>query len=115
MIYGETTIANNTATNSSRGGIALQQGILDIEGNCIISDNHAVRGGGIHATSSSVYVYKPGTLQFINNRAENGSGFYLEINSRLYGWKYDLDLKNYLFRGNHANYYGSVFQVSCVK
>ena len=85
LIHGETTIANNTATNSNGGGISLQQSDLEVKGNCVISGNDAMRGGGIHATSSTVAVYliQPWTLQFINNRAENGSGLYLEVNPKL--------------------------------
>ena len=43
---------------------------LEIKGNCTISGNHAMRGGGIHATSSTVAVYQPGTLLISSNRAE---------------------------------------------
>ena len=57
---------------------------LEFKGNCIISGNVVVRGGGIHATSSTIVVYQPWTLQFINNRAENGSGLYLEVTAKLY-------------------------------
>ena len=113
MIYGETTIANNTATNSNGGGISLYQSDLEIKGNCIISDNHAMRGGGIHATSSTVAVYQPTTLQFINNRAENGSGLYLEVNPKLYILKsrpsYYHDEHLLIFSGNHASYGGAVY------
>ena len=113
MIYGETTIANNTATNSNGGGISLYQSDLEIKGNCIISDNHAMRGGGIHATSSTVAVYQPATLQFINNRAENGSGLYLEVNPKLYilktGRLFTYEQHLLIFSGNHANYRGTVY------
>ena len=113
MIYGETTIANNKATNSNGGGISLYQSDLEIKGNCNISHNYAPRGGGIHATSSTVAVYQPTTLQFINNRAENGSGLYLEVNPKLYvlksGSSYNDDAYLLLFSGNHANYGGAVY------
>ena len=113
MIYGETTIANNTATNSNGGGISLYQSDLEIKGNCIISNNHATRGGGIHATSSTVAVYQPTTLQFINNRAENGSGLYLEVNPKLYilktGRLFTYEQHLLIFSGNHANYRGTVY------
>ena len=56
-VYGETTIANNTATDSSGGGISLQQSDLEVKGNCTISGNDVKRGGGIHATSSTIAVY----------------------------------------------------------
>ena len=109
MMY---TIANNTATVSSGGGISLQQSDLEVRGNCIISDNDAIRGGGIHATSSTIAVYQPGTLQFINNRAENGSGLYLEVNAKLYVLKHKSSYrqsKQLLFRANHANYGGAIY------
>ena len=62
MMYGESTVANNMATNTSGGGIYLQQGVLEIKGNCSVSHNHAVREGAIHASSSSISVYQQGTL-----------------------------------------------------
>ena len=116
MMYGEIIIANNTVTVtvSSGGGISLQQSDIEVRGNYIIFGNDAVRGGGIHATSSIIAVYQPGTLQFINNRAENGSGLYLEINVKLCVLKYQLNSRNsrsehLLFRDNHANYGGAIY------
>ena len=113
MMHGETTIASNTATESSGSGgcISLQQSDLEIKGNCIISHNHATKGGGIHATSSTVAVYQPGTLQFLNNRAENGSGLYLEANPSLYTLKTQASHDEYLliFSSNHANYGGAIY------
>ena len=75
--------------------ISLQHSDLEVKGNCIISGNDAMRGGGIHATSSVVAIYQPNfynqtwTLQFINNRAENGGGLYLELNAKLYVLKFN--------------------------
>ena len=110
IMYGETTIANNTATVSSGGGISLQQSDLEVRGNCIISGNDAVRGGGIHATSSTIVVYEELTLQFINNRAKNGSGLYLEANAKLYVLKRTVSKHDILmFRDNHANYGGGIY------
>ena len=114
MIHGETTIANNKATNSNGGGISLYQSDLDIKGNCNISHNHAMRGGGIHATSSTVAVYRPTILQFINNRAENGSGLYLEVNPKLYVLSSSPSSSSdneylLIFSGNHASYGGAVY------
>ena len=83
MMYGETTIANNVA-NVSGGGISLKQSRLEIEGNCQIVNNVAVRGGGIHASSSTIAVYQSGTLHVTNNSAELGGGLYLEVNPKLY-------------------------------
>ena len=115
MSYGTTTIANNTATDSSGGGVSLEQSNLDIRGSCTIFNNYAMRGGGVHAKSSTITVYQQGgTLQFTNNRAENGSGLYLEVNPKLNLLKEDYDDygsgRNLLiFTGNHGNYGGAVY------
>ena len=115
IMYGETTIANNnltTITNSSGGGISLKLSRLEIKGNCTIFNNSALRGGGIHATSSTISVYQPATLQIINNNAELGGGMYLEVNSKINVLKKSPNVYKiyYLtFIGNHANYGGAVY------
>ena len=112
MLYGTTTIANNTATDSSGGGVSLQQSDLGIKGICFISDNYAVRGGGVHAKGSAITVYEQGSLLFIRNSAENGSGLYLEVNPKLYILKTFLSYlggKFLTFTSNHANYGGAVY------
>ena len=72
-----------------------------------------MRGGGIHAKNSTISVYQQwGTLQFINNSADNGSGLYLEINPKLYILKSGgIIRRKYLiiFNGNHAHYGGAVY------
>ena len=74
-----------------------------------------MRGGGIHAKSSTISVYqKGGTLQFISNNTENGSGLYLEINPTMYLLKNRPDSRvNHrmiiIFTGNHAHYGGAVY------
>ena len=115
VMYGETIIANNTATAkvSSGGSISLQQSDLEVRGNCIISGNNAIRGGGIHATSSTIAVYQPWTLQLVNNRATNGSGLYLELNAKLYVLKSMSSFYNHSeliqFQANCANYGGAIY------
>ena len=112
MVYGEITVANNTATltNSSGGGISLQQSELDIKGNTTISGNDADRGGGIHATSSTIAVYQPFTLRFINNRAKNGSGLNLESAAKLYIMKPATGSEHLLiFQNSHASYGGAIY------
>ena len=115
VFYGTTTIAKNTATDSSGGGISLQQSGLEVKGSCIISDNYAMRGGGVHAKSSTITVYQQGTLQFINNSAINGSGLYLEISPKLYLLKdtfegvYSNRLFKLIFTDNQANYGGAMY------
>ena len=104
-------ITSSTFTNNSAayGGVMF---IFNVKGNCTISGNDAVRGGGIHATSSTIAVYQPGTLQFINNRAGDGSGLYLEINAKLYVLKRNSiyrQSEQLLFRDNHADYGGAIY------
>ena len=112
---GEVTIANNTATNASGGGIYLQQSRLEIRGKCTISNNRAVRGGGIYASSSSIIIYQSenATLQLINNSAEiAGGGAYLEVNPRLTlmkGLQGEGLAEMLIFSNNHANYGGAVY------
>ena len=118
IIYGETTIANNditTIANSSGGGISLKQSHLEIRGKCNLVNNSAMRGGEIHAASSTIAVYQQGSLQLISNNAEFGGGMYLKVNSKLYILKtereYSYDVRFYIlnFTGNHANYGGAVY------
>ena len=115
IMYGETTIANNNITtiaNSSGGGISLKQSRLDIRGRCNIENNSAVRGGGIHATSSTIAVHQPGSLHLISNNAKFGGGMYLEVNSKLYILKTQRTIsRSYFmnFSANHANYGGAVY------
>ena len=108
-IYGETTIANSMANNSG-GGISLKQSHLEIKGMCQLVNNVAVRGGGIHASSSTIAVYQPGTLQVINNSAKFGGGLYLDVNPKLYILK-NTPTFSYLLTltGNHANYGGALY------
>ena len=110
IMYGETTITNNTATNGNGGGICLHQSVLEIKENSTVSHNHAVRGGGIHVSSSSISVQQQSTLQLVNNTAEtNGGGMYLEINPRLYLLNTEYASNKMIFTGNHANYGGAVY------
>ena len=111
-IYGQTTIANNMA-NSNGGGIALKQSRLEIKGICQFVDNVAVRGGGIHASSSTITVFQPGTLKVTNNNADLGGGLYLEVNPKQYILKNTAEFYGFSYlmtlTGNHANYGGALY------
>ena len=116
LVNGETIIANMIVTsNNISGAISLCQSHLDINGKCNIFNNSAVRGGGIHASSSTVAVYQPGILEVVNNNAEFGGGMYLEINSKLYVLKTlpTFNADNYVyylnFIGNKAKRGGAVY------
>ena len=115
IMYGETTIANNNLTtiaNSSGGGISLKLSRFQIKRNCTLFNNSAMRGGGIHATSSTISVYQPATLQITNNNAELGGGMYLDVNSKLYVLKeyhYTKEVYYLAFIDNHAKYGGAVY------
>ena len=115
IIYGATTIANNNMTgisNSSGGGISLKQSRLEIRGKCNFVNNSAVRGGGIHATSSTIAVYQQGSFQLINCNAEYGGGIYSKVNSKLYVLKISSTYSRLYFvnfTGNHARYGGAIY------
>ena len=53
-VYDVTILCSNAATGGNGGGISLVQSELEIHPRLIvlIDGNHAMRGGGIHATSS---------------------------------------------------------------
>ena len=116
-MWGETTIDNHnmiTIANSSGGGISLKYSHLQIFGKCNIVNNSAVRGGGIHATSSTIVVYQSGTLHLINNNAVLGGGMYLEVNSKVHVLKMIRSLETpriypLSITGNSANYGGAVY------
>jgi hypothetical protein len=67
-------------------------------------------GPGYSKTSSYATAW---TLQFINNRATctNGSGLYLEVNTKLYVlktlWTFTIS-EHILYQDNHANYGGAI-------
>ena len=111
-VDAEMTIANNLATIDG-GGIVLFDTKLEIEENCNISYNQAERrGGGISASSSTITVYEPKTLQFIDNSAHNGGGAYLEEKSKMYILKPTLSEKEdrlMFFKGNNASNGGAIY------
>ena len=113
VLYGETLITNNKATEDEGGGISLQLSDLEVHGNCNLTENIAVRGGAIYASSSVITVYNQGTLQFISNSAEEGGGLYLQVNPKVYLLKpsnqqYVFE-KILIFTSNRANYGGAVY------
>ena len=113
VLYGETLITNNKAKENEGGGISLQLSDLEVHGNCNLTENIAVRGGAIYASSSVITVYNQGTLQFISNSAEEGGGLYLQVNPKVYLLKpsnqqYVFE-KILIFTNNRANYGGAVY------
>ena len=109
-VYGKTTISNNSVTNSDGGGIYLQQSLLEIKGSCTISNNYAARGGEIHAKSSTITVYKPGSVQFVQNNADKGGGIYLEADSYLSILLSYVGTETlFTFTDNHANCGGALY------
>ena len=75
-------------------------------------NNVAVRGGGIHTSSSTIAVYQPGILFVTNNSADFGGGIYLEVSPKLYilkNKKISYNIISYFmnFSGNHAKFGGA--------
>lgn len=113
-VYGQTVITNNTATSGEGGGIYLHQNKFVIAVNCTVSQNRAVKGGGIYAKSSSITMHQHGILNVTNNSAENGGGIYLEMGPKLNLMVGDKingpDATNVMiFTKNHANYGGATY------
>ena len=86
---GRVTIANNTAAVSNLNSTGINsygggQSELEIRGSCTVSNNYAMRGGGVHAKSSTIAVHLQGSLWVMKNNAENGGGMYLQVNPKLY-------------------------------
>ena len=112
VMHNDTNITKNIATYRNGGAIYLQVSTLEIRGNCLIFNNHAISlGGGIHAHSSYVIVHQPAVLQFTNNSAQHGGAMSLEENSKLQlktlnliHWKKSLSFKN-----NYATYGGAIY------
>ena len=117
-VHGRMDVANNRAIGGNGGGISLLQSELEIS--CLdrystscnpkvtISGNSAERGGGVHATSSTITLRQQGYLHFENNVADNGSGLYLEVNAKLNLLKRDFYNNGafLIFTDNRATYYG---------
>ena len=81
-----------------------------------MSNNYALKGGGVHVKGSTIVVHQRGTLSVSKNEAVDGSGMYLEENPKLYLLKNDRQPnisyheKNMLiFSGNQASYGGAVY------
>ena len=110
MFDGRITIRNNKALESNGGGISLRQSTLEINGPSYVSDNQAMRGGGVHVSSSSITVLG-GVLHISNNTAKFGGGIYLETNPELYIRKQNQEVADDLlvFSGNIANYGGAIY------
>ena len=112
-VYGRMTVVNNMATNDSGGGLYLHRSRVNINGICVISNNYAKRGGGVHAISSIIDVYQPGSLRIINNTADAGGGMCLEVSPRvniLLSGSGNANMSA-LFINNHANYGRGIFVV----
>ena len=109
-----TMFTYNRAINGSGGGVSLHQSSLLILGDCTVSNNYAVHGGGIHASGSFVTAYQHGQLGLINNSAKYGGGIYLKGNSELYLVKVSEPTSKtediiMMFSANSATYGGAVF------
>ena len=101
-------IRNNLASESG-GGLYLMKSILELRGydTYIINNTANLIGGGLHASNSTVMIN--GTVQFTNNRAQNGGGISMEGTDRLYGSTINDTLK---FSSNNATNHGGALYVN---
>ena len=133
-INGHVSITNNTVIENG-GGIYLSNSELNCQqkSTLVLSSNTAtLKGGGIHAISSSVKatatilelflvgllrLYDGSILLFTGNMAKMGGGLSMESNAKLYTQKYDVILTYFnilcgisvYFINNTADYGGAVF------
>ena len=75
------------STVEEGGAITAFQSRVIFEGNCFLFKNYALKGGGIHATGSKLFIYGKMHMTVTNNVALNsGGGIYLyqsELNCQL--------------------------------
>ena len=126
FVEGETTIANNTAINTG-GGLYLEQTELNCRSHSVLKllqNSATANGGGIHSISSTVNVnyivgssnYLESSIYFIENRAKNGGGVFLEVNAKLYTLQRTTTsifksqhFTTFVFINNSADYGGAVY------
>ena len=114
-IYGNTTIAYNTAWMYG-GGIYLHNSELTCYSQCLLElfkNRGGSNGGGIHAIGSSISVENTGIISIQGNSAKDaGGGIFLELNSKLYIIVItDIESPPYTltFINNSANYGGALY------
>ena len=128
FVYGYIVVAKNKVTNSG-GGVYLYQSELNCKQRStlvLLNNNAAVKGGGIHATSSLIlmdyvnailgyWLYSGSSIKFTSNSARLGGGLCLEVSANIYilklSWtrfsKYAF--RPLLFSANSADYGGAVY------
>lgn len=78
---------------------------MEINGHCNITGNHAEFGGGVHASSSTINIYRYSLLLIANNSAHTGGGMYLEEDPKLN----ILGVGYLIFNHNHSSYGGAIY------
>ena len=121
--YGNTTLAENTASLFG-GGMHAVQSELNFMGVTNVTGNIAEeKGGGLHI-AGTITRLRGGALKFINNNAKRGGAISFEQNAKLYILKpihecltYDIRCENtdprkwltLQFTNNSANYGGAIY------
>ena len=125
QVYGNVTIAENTATEAG-GGMYLKHSELICwkGGTLMISNNKATKkGGGINAFASVIKVKYPPinqsflSLHFYSNQAMKGGGLFLEMDSKVYILKSKISTSKQIifhqtlifFSLNFAQYGGAIY------
>ena len=120
QVYGNMIVENNRASKTG-GGIYLYFSELTSWKNSVlnlIGNSAASKGGGIHATGSSIKVKESGikersTLHFVENTAEKGGGLYIKKSSKLYVMKSQPEMathsKSITFTANSAEFGGAIY------
>ena len=127
-IYGDTSITSNTA-NKTGGGVYLFQSVTNFQGNHsvrMLKNEAGEKGGGMHAVNSTLNVeahfygrdstthsLTGSTLTFIENKATNGGGLYMDVYTKLYvkiSPSYNDSNEIIKFRRNLARYGGALYE-----
>ena len=115
-IYGEMTVAYNTAADSGGGIYLHQSGLNCYNSYCtlnLIKNRSGYKGGGIYATSSFFSAENEAWVTFEKNDAKfAGGGICLEQSSKLYVLMVSEGIGKVdviIFTGNSADYGGAVY------
>jgi len=104
VTISNSTITGNKAINSGGGGIYNNGGTLIVTNDSTISDNYAIRGGGIANISSTLEV--TGSTISDNRTIANGDGGGIFHNTG------SLTVTSSVISGNSANHGGGIFNTN---
>ena len=79
-VTGNTTTGNQTGDNGNGGGVYMEKGTFDMNGNASVKNNETATksyGGGVYVESSGTFNMNGGKTSVSENRAYNGGGVFV--------------------------------------